>query len=471
MKCKKCGNEVDIGEVFCQRCGMAIQIVPDYNPLEDEIEANFDKKPSKPALRDEERRRLKREQARRKRQMQRAAILGGLALCILVISAGIYFYIQYTKVHSFDYQYQLGMEYYQKEEYGSAIKYFSEALSYDRNNVEARLAASEAYSHLGDYDRTVELLLEVVNIDPNVTYYKKLMEACELADNTELMNRILKENQNNAIGQALRDYQVGELTVSLPAGEYHDYLELTLQDSQGGAVIYYTLDGSEPTEASNVYTGTIRIETVGKTTLRAVAVNEAGLKGEELNAVYTISLVVPDAPLVSPDSGKYSYPQSINVEVPEGATAYYTVDGSIPAPETSAQYESSIGMPIGNTVFSAIIVDKYGVASLPMKKNYECTIDRAYSYDAAVIKLKNYLVSINMMSDLNGNRGNGEKIAVQFVSLSTISEEECYVFNLRRTVNNETTTLSDKLYAVTTAEGVVHPLVNNGNGSYSYAAP
>ena len=38
MKCKNCGNDVDIGEVFCQKCGTAIQIVPDYNPLDFEIE-------------------------------------------------------------------------------------------------------------------------------------------------------------------------------------------------------------------------------------------------------------------------------------------------------------------------------------------------------------------------------------------------------------------------------------------------
>ena len=44
MVCKKCGNEVDIGEVFCQKCGTAIQIVPDYNPLDSEIEVPLEEK-------------------------------------------------------------------------------------------------------------------------------------------------------------------------------------------------------------------------------------------------------------------------------------------------------------------------------------------------------------------------------------------------------------------------------------------
>ena len=44
--CKKCGNEVDIGEVFCQKCGTAIQIVPDYNPLDSEIEVPLEEKSS-----------------------------------------------------------------------------------------------------------------------------------------------------------------------------------------------------------------------------------------------------------------------------------------------------------------------------------------------------------------------------------------------------------------------------------------
>ena len=56
LKCEKCGNEVDIGEIFCQYCGTPIQIVPEYNPLEDEIETSFkeEKKKEKETIKEAE---------------------------------------------------------------------------------------------------------------------------------------------------------------------------------------------------------------------------------------------------------------------------------------------------------------------------------------------------------------------------------------------------------------------------------
>ena len=37
MKCAKCGAEIKEGCIYCSVCGNAVQIVPDYSVLEDEI--------------------------------------------------------------------------------------------------------------------------------------------------------------------------------------------------------------------------------------------------------------------------------------------------------------------------------------------------------------------------------------------------------------------------------------------------
>lgn len=468
MKCKKCGYEVSIGEVFCQKCGTAIQIVPEYSPLEDEIETSLEEKTVEITPEQREKQRKRRERLQRKRRMQRIMIVAVIAIIVVLTAVSVILYTNYKKVNSFEYQYQMGLEYYQNGEYGLAVKAFAEAVSKDRENIEVRLSAAEAYTALGNYNRAVELLLEVVNLEPQVSYYEQLMKACELAGNTDLMNRILKETQGTPIGDALSVYRVDGLTVNLPGGTYHDYLEIMLISSQQGVTIYYTLDGTTPSENSIAYTEPIQIEKIGKTTLRAIAVNEAQLAGEELVEVYEISLLIPDASKISPESGKYEYGKKIEMEVPEGASAYYTTDGTIPTAETGNLYLEPVTMPLGNTIFAAIVVDKYGVSSEVVKKNYECTISRPFSYDAAVIKLKNYLVSIDMMLDLVGNRANGEKINVQFVSLTTVSDRECYIFNLRRTANNETTTLTDKIYAVTTQTGEVYTLTQDASGVYAF---
>ncbi|MBO5279131.1 MAG: chitobiase/beta-hexosaminidase C-terminal domain-containing protein [Lachnospiraceae bacterium] len=482
MKCRKCGNEVDIGEVFCQKCGTALQIVPDYNPLDFEIEVPIEEKDKD--ARELERRKRRRVQGRKKKkQQQRILLISAAVLIVALLAGGIGFFVHYRYVNSYSYLYNRGREAYAEQNYAAAIQFYKAAQKDGHSaedDVALQLNIIDCYMKMGDYDRVVELLLDVVNTYPTVEYYVQLMKACEMAENTELMNRILKDTQGTEIGEALSDYRTGSLSASISGGEYHDYLEVSLSNSQSGVVIYYTVDGSDPSVSSLVYTSPIAIEKVGKTVLRAVAVNEAGLEGEELREEYTISLVVPDAPVVAPESGKYEYSQQIEIVVPEGAAAYYTIDGTVPNKETSYLYSEPIIMPVGNSIFSAIIVDKYGVSSNVAKKNYECTIDRAFPYDAAVIKLKNYLVSLGIMSDLNGNRGNGERINVQFVELAQIltplkvqegaqeqgtaeadtegEVKEYYVFTLRRTVDGETATLSEMLYGINTENGDAYTL-------------
>ena len=37
MNCKKCGAEIENGLMYCPKCGESIQLVPDYNVLEEEL--------------------------------------------------------------------------------------------------------------------------------------------------------------------------------------------------------------------------------------------------------------------------------------------------------------------------------------------------------------------------------------------------------------------------------------------------
>ena len=37
MKCKRCGAEIPQGYVYCSVCGKEVQLVPDYNFLEDDM--------------------------------------------------------------------------------------------------------------------------------------------------------------------------------------------------------------------------------------------------------------------------------------------------------------------------------------------------------------------------------------------------------------------------------------------------
>ena len=39
MKCKNCGATIPEGYLYCEKCGQEVQIVPDYNPLDDVLTA------------------------------------------------------------------------------------------------------------------------------------------------------------------------------------------------------------------------------------------------------------------------------------------------------------------------------------------------------------------------------------------------------------------------------------------------
>ena len=41
MKCRYCKAEIPEGELYCKKCGREVQIVPDYNPLEEMLTAQI----------------------------------------------------------------------------------------------------------------------------------------------------------------------------------------------------------------------------------------------------------------------------------------------------------------------------------------------------------------------------------------------------------------------------------------------
>lgn len=97
------------------------------------------------------------------------------------------------------------------------------------------------------------------------------------------------------------------------------------------AKIYYTTDGSDPTTSSAVYTGPITVSET--TTIKAFARNEKynGWSNSEIvTAIYTKKGTTL-APEFTPAQGTYSETQNVSFNCSsEGATIYYTTDGSTP---------------------------------------------------------------------------------------------------------------------------------------------
>lgn len=137
--------------------------------------------------------------------------------------------------------------------------------------------------------------------------------------------------------------------------------EVTLACGTSGATIYYTLDGSEPTMESLVYDGPFSVTETTTVIARAFFENgDASL--ETVSATYILNKVA--TPEISPASGStFTDSQTVTISCPtEGATIYYTTDGSDPTSESTAYRRFRIS---GRTIVKAIAyVDGMSVSEI-----------------------------------------------------------------------------------------------------------
>ena len=124
-------------------------------------------------------------------------------------------------------------------------------------------------------------------------------------------------------------------------GTYNDKQNVTITTAAEGASIYYTVDGTEPTTGSTVYTAPIAVEST--MTIKAIAFKEGMDNSEVATGSYEITNKV-SAPTFSPAAGTYAEKQSVTISsATEGAVIHYTTDDSAPT-ENSPVYSAPISV-------------------------------------------------------------------------------------------------------------------------------
>ena len=146
-------------------------------------------------------------------------------------------------------------------------------------------------------------------------------------------NRLSRPRRSHAWGVHTHDIQV---LLSMPPGEAE------------GVVIYYTLDGTIPSESSTVYSEPISIAGHGtRTQIRMIAIKEGFLPSEVVTGTFTINYSMLSRPRMSHTSGSHSQDiqvlLSMHPREPAGVMIYYTLDGTIPS-ESSILYSGPISI-------------------------------------------------------------------------------------------------------------------------------
>ncbi len=124
----------------------------------------------------------------------------------------------------------------------------------------------------------------------------------------------------------------GEIGFTPVPGEYANPI-IVIFNAPENTRVYYTLDGSEPSARSPVFTHPITIE--DDTVIRYFTVESSGLRSSVQETFYRIRLQQP-APgelrtVADPPAGMYTDRVRVTLSVKGGATIYYTIDGSDPS--------------------------------------------------------------------------------------------------------------------------------------------
>lgn len=150
-------------------------------------------------------------------------------------------------------------------------------------------------------------------------------------------------------------------------GTYPGPQSVTIDDATAGAAIHYTTDGTTPTIASSVYSGAVTVR--ANETLKAIAVASGYATSAVASAIYKVAAPTPT---FTPAAGTYSGPQSVTIgEAVDGATIYYTTDGTTPT-KFSSVYASPINVSTKETVKAIAVASGY-VTSAVGKAAYTIT--------------------------------------------------------------------------------------------------
>ncbi|MFR0960833.1 MAG: chitobiase/beta-hexosaminidase C-terminal domain-containing protein [Dorea sp.] len=311
MKCRYCKAEIPEGELYCKKCGREVQIVPDYNPLEEmltaqiqldgnEQESEFDQyinqkrrnnnrtgqsagrntgstgrgagrntgrsasrttaamtgrrmtgNTTGQMLTEKERRKRQSAKAARKKALRRKRRIVLLIMAAIVVLAGAGFYVVYQ--NSYNGIMKKAQKAAQSKDYTTAEAYYKQAISKNTKKADAYTGLADVYLLQDKADEGTTLFEEAVSKQSgNVELYKACMDFYLKSDQNMKIPELL-DSVSDSMLEKLSDYVVDEPKFSLEDSTTYDDVQKLLLTADKDT-IYYTTDGTDPDLTSTKYT-------------------------------------------------------------------------------------------------------------------------------------------------------------------------------------------------------------------------
>ena len=233
---------------------------------------------------------------------------------------------------------------------------FRTAIERSPHRYEGIVGLSQIYLRNNQIDEAEAVLLTALDGQvTNISLYEAIIDFYIATHQYGKISGLL-EGADPRVLEVFEEFVSPAPIFSLQEGFFQEVQELAISSEIPG-VIHYTINGGTPTENSDVY-GESLLLNEGEHIIRAIFINDRGIPSVVTTKTFTIQFTISDAPAVTPSTGLYHEPTQIIVHVPDGYTAFYTMDGSIPT-VTSLLYEGPIEMPEGNTIFKTILMNNH----------------------------------------------------------------------------------------------------------------
>ncbi|MDD2972425.1 MAG: chitobiase/beta-hexosaminidase C-terminal domain-containing protein [Lachnospiraceae bacterium] len=409
MKCSNCENEIKEGQLYCDKCGYEVQIVPNFEPeVEHEIHAtltgvaenvrDIEEPVPKSTTYSFGKRILLQMHSKRGRLNIGIACL--LVLCFFI--AGITTF----QSNNDQIQYEKATKAAEIKEYKKAIQYMKRAIELNANDVNRNLLLADYYYKNGEKENaTITLLNCIESFDENAEAYRRVIEIYKGDKQYEKINELLLKCKNDETLSQFKEFTAFPPEFSLTEEYYNEKVSLVLKSDVPGT-IYYTLDGTEPSKISMEYSIPVELE-YGSYIIKAVFVNQYGIMSDCAEKSILIESTTPLQPVVEPYSGAYNSPQMITVDNADMGSVHFTIDGSDPT-QNSEKYTGSITMPLGTSRFKFITFGEDGTASEVTERIYDLKLNHVkVSAQDSINITTMFLLQNNYLTDTEGHNTTG----------------------------------------------------------------
>ncbi|MBR5508694.1 MAG: chitobiase/beta-hexosaminidase C-terminal domain-containing protein [Lachnospiraceae bacterium] len=269
MKCQKCKAEIPEGKIYCENCGAAIQMVPDYNPVDD-ITIETEEKSRDFLISTTE----DHVPVTSVRSYCRKYWIAGIALILLGFSV---FRMTYDSVRM-------------TESVTSDMQFLSllEKPTFSITPGMYDYSTEVAISHAEHNNGTIYYTTDGTTPDERSPIYRSPIQ---INEGLTIIRAVFIRFDGTSSEEADGTYEVvfdypAEPVFSMAGGTYTQSFRVTIT-AEPDCKIYYTTNGEEPGPNTRLYRGSIEIP-FGLTVLQAVAVDEEGGISGIVEAIYNI---------------------------------------------------------------------------------------------------------------------------------------------------------------------------------------